>query len=460
MSRPFDQTLSFRGDVTALVAALAPWGPYVLLDDSTGAQRCGYLAVLPDASLQWSRGSGRLKVEGRADQAFAGDPLPAARELLGPQREAPPGAPRFVGGLCGHWGYDLRCAFDDLPDERPADSTLPDLRLWRFPLIIAHDSEALPHALRLFALEDTAPVRERASRIEAALGEVGACSHRGATRVGTRPAVSNLPRADYLTKVGQIREAIRDGEVYQVNLTQRFLLRCEDEPLSVFERLRQLHPAAYAALLVGEGASVLSFSPELFFDVEDAWVTTRPIKGTAARAEDPALDRRRRTALLASEKDRAELAMIVDLMRNDLSRVCEAATVRCREHAVLETMPTVHHLVSTIEGRLAPGQDVFDLLRAAFPGGSITGAPRRRAMEFIESLETLRRGVYTGSIGFLGFDGRACLNIAIRTLVLEDGYARIHGGGGIVIDSDPEAEWAESVVKVKGLLDGLGGVIA
>ena len=204
----------------------------------------------------------------------------------------------------------------------------------------------------------------------------------------------------------------------------------------------------------------MSFSPELFFDVEDAWVTTRPIKGTAARAEDPALDRRRRTALLASEKDRAELAMIVDLMRNDLSRVCEAATVRCREHAVLETMPTVHHLVSTIEGRLAPGQDVFDLLRAAFPGGSITGAPRRRAMEFIESLETLRRGVYTGSIGFLGFDGRACLNIAIRTLVLEDGYARIHGGGGIVIDSDPEAEWAESVVKVKGLLDGLGGVIA
>jgi para-aminobenzoate synthetase component 1 len=214
----------------------------------------------------------------------------------------------------------------------------------------------------------------------------------------------------------------------------------------------------------GSTCAVLSASPELFLDVRGDAVETRPIKGTRPRSADPVVDRAYRSELASSAKDRAELAMIVDLLRNDLGRVCAYGSVRVVTAArsdeaypyVLETLPTVHHLVATLTGQLRPGKDVLDLLRACFPGGSITGAPKVRAMEIIDELEPTGRSVYTGSIGYFGVDGQAAFNIAIRTLIVADGRVHLHTGGGIVADSVPKAEYEETQAKALGLQRALG----
>jgi para-aminobenzoate synthetase component 1 len=217
-----------------------------------------------------------------------------------------------------------------------------------------------------------------------------------------------------------------------------------------------VNPAPFSAYLSFEGVEVLSSSPERFLHVEGRRVETRPIKGTAPRGATVDLDRASAEWLLASSKNRAELAMIIDLMRSDLGRVCETGSITVDRFPELESYASVHQLVATVRARLRRDRSIYDLLRAAFPGGSITGAPKIRAMQIIDELERARRGVYTGSIGYLGFDGTADLNIAIRTIVVANGMAHAHGGGGIVIDSDDETEYEESLLKVRNLLRALG----
>lgn len=275
-------------------------------------------------------------------------------------------------------------------------------------------------------------------------------------RLSGKPFTS-LPREDYLGAVASIREHIRRGEIYQANLCQRFVAPYAGDELELQIRLCHGNPAPHSAFLEVPGFSLASASPETFLRVRSSGrVETLPIKGTRPRAASPDDDRAAARALLHSEKDRAELLMIVDLERNDLGRVCRTGSIRVRELAALRSFPAVHHLVAHIEGQLREGVGVGELLRATFPGGSITGAPKIRAMQVLDRLEPARRGFFTGSLMWFGDDGSMDSSILIRSLEFVHGHVHIGAGGGVVYDSDPEEEWHESNLKAAALAAGLG----
>ena len=267
---------------------------------------------------------------------------------------------------------------------------------------------------------------------------------------------SESTREDYIRKVEKIRELIEAGDCYQVNLSQKFSSIVQHPSDVIYRRLREISPSPFAAYLNLGDAQILSSSPESFLSVDQRHVTTRPIKGTRSRGATADEDSRLVKELEGSEKDRAELLMITDLERSDLGRVCIPGSVRVSELAKVESYPQVHHLVSTIEGDLSEGKDIVDLLRAVFPGGSITGAPKIRAMQIIREIEPHTREVYCGAIGFISSNGKAQFNVAIRTMVIKDGSAHFWSGGGIVADSEPEAEYEEMLTKAKGMMEALG----
>ena len=267
--------------------------------------------------------------------------------------------------------------------------------------------------------------------------------------------VSNFTAASYTSAIDRIKTYIASGDVYQVNLTQRFSTPLPCAPYDLYLRLRERSPAPFAAYLSFGPVQLISSSPERFLTLRGRHVETRPIKGTRPRSADPITDAALAAELLSSEKDRAELLMIVDLERNDLGRVCDFGTVRVDNLWQLESHPTVHHLVSTVSGQLRAGLDIIDCMRASFPGGSITGAPKIRSMEIIDELEPHRRHIYTGAIGYIGFDGNADLNIAIRTITCVANHAYYHVGGGIVWDSDPAAEYQETLDKGRAMHEAL-----
>ena len=267
------------------------------------------------------------------------------------------------------------------------------------------------------------------------------------------PWKSNFTRAEFVERVRLAQQYIASGDIYQVNLSQQFRvsLSHRDPLLALYERLRAVSPAPMAAYLQQGGYEILSSSPETFLRMNGRSIETRPIKGTRPRFTDPELDSRSAFELQTSEKEIAELVMITDLLRNDLGRVCEFGSVKVTELLKHERLEQVHHLVSTVTGELRKGADQLDALQACFPGGSITGAPKKRATEVIAELETVPRGLYTGAIGYLGFNGESQFNIAIRTLE-RDGPALSYGvGAGIVADSDPEMEYQETLQKAEGI---------
>ena len=268
-----------------------------------------------------------------------------------------------------------------------------------------------------------------------------------------------MARADYIHRVERAQEYIAAGDIYQVNLSHRFTAPWEaaNDPFVVYSALRRCSPAPHAAYLSLNGRTVLSSSPELFLEMSGCRIRTRPIKGTRPRRIDPNEDAKSARELIASPKERAELIMITDLERNDLGRVCEFGSITASELLKLERFEQVFHLVSTVEGRLRADVDHGSALRACFPGGSITGAPKKRAMEIIAELEPEPRGLYTGAIGYFGFHGASQFNIAIRTVVIENGLAHFHVGAGIVADSLPAQEWQETLDKAAGLLLAASG---
>jgi para-aminobenzoate synthetase component 1 len=267
---------------------------------------------------------------------------------------------------------------------------------------------------------------------------------------------SSFTHRAYLEEVAKVREYIFAGDIFQANLSQRFEASSQEPPWAFYRRLRAHNPAPFAAFMELPGAAIVSASPERFLHVDPSGhVETRPIKGTRARGFGPEHDAALGQALTESVKDRAENLMIVDLMRNDLSRVCTPGSVRVSELFSLERYATVHHLVSTVVGDLSPGTDALDALRLAFPGGSVTGAPKLRAMEIIAECEPSRRGVYCGSIGYWSVTGALDTNIAIRTAVVRGGRVYFSAGGGIVADSDPEQEYRETLDKARATIDVL-----
>ena len=403
------------------------------------------------------------------------DPFAVARALVSrlDRAPAPMAAPPFLGGLAGFLGYDLGASFERLPAIAPADQDLPPLRLALHDWVVAWDrrdgvawlgGRALDGDQRRLAarLDD---VHARLIGPDRAPGGDGDATPRRSSPGAPFEFRSRLDRAAYEARVEQVREHIARGDLYQANLTRRLETGFDGDPWELYRRLRTGDPSLFSAYLdlsrgqlSGRPRALLSASPEPFLAVDPAGVvSTDPIKGTRPRGRDRAEDRALACELLASPKDRAENVMIVDVLRNDLGRVCRPGSIRVPRLCRLERTATVQHLVSTVTGRLEEDRDVFDLLAASFPGGSITGAPKIRAMEILEGLEPVRRGPYTGAIGWIGPDGAMQTSIAIRTFVADGRRLTLHVGGGITWKSDPAAEWEETVSKARGPLGAIGG---
>ena len=426
--------------------------------------RYSYLAVDPFRVL--TSDGGTVSVDGRpvAGTAFAVLQSELARWRL-PSGWAP--VP-FGGGAVGFLGYGLRRDLERLPDRHPNDLAIPDMVMAFYDLVLAFDR----HERRVWILSsgfpatETAERRSRAqSRLDAVLRRLDAAPPAPADRpVPALAWTAELARTDYLASVSRMLEYIAQGDIFQANFTTRFLAPRPPavSAASLYMALRAASPAPFAAYLgCGDRLGIASVSPERFLQLNpDGRIETRPIKGTRPRSPDREADMMLRQALAVSAKDRAENLMIVDLMRNDIGRVAEIGSITVPSLWEVESFAAVHHLVSSVTGQLRPGLDAVDLLRATFPGGSITGAPKIRAMEIIDELEIAARGVYCGAIAWIGFDGAMDSSIAIRTLTITPGTVAAQAGGGIVADSDPADEYDEMLVKLRPLLNALGKVVA
>ena len=393
------------------------------------------------------------------------DPFATARLALGRlcNRPAAAGAPPFLGGLVGYLGYGLRTTLE--PRLAASDATagrgrspLPDLRLALHDWVVAWDARTGSAYLGGRAANgDDEALQRRLAEVRARLNGVQPAEPRAVPLLA--PFRSSMDRDDFEAGVEAVRTAIERGDIYQANLTRRLTTPFRGNPWPLYRALSVGDPALFAAYLdLGERRAIVSASPEAFLRLDPAGnVRTDPIKGTRRRGHDRASDRRLAADLLASAKDRAENIMIVDVLRNDLGRVCLPGSVRVPRLCRLERTDAVQHLVSTVVGRLNPGRDAFDLLAAAFPGGSITGAPKIRAMELLDTLEPVARGPYTGAAGWIGADGALATSILIRTFIADGQQLSLQVGGGMTWRSDPAQEWDETVAKTAGPLRAIGG---
>jgi para-aminobenzoate synthetase component 1 len=447
--RPIDIAESFR-DLPALV----------LLESARPGRsaRWSYLAADPLEVIDRPSGGSDPFTNLRAQ---------LARMAMGPAGGTGGDRPPFTGGLVGYLGYDLGRRLERLPSIAVDDQDLPVSCWGLYDWVLAFDRRTGAAWLGGRVVDgDTAGLDSRLADVRARLRDL---RPRGPVSAAPEPPTelgfhSGIRRAEFLDRVESVRDAIARGEIYQANLSRRLETPFDGDPWLLYRRLRTGDPALFSGYLdlgvgrAGGPRAVVSASPEPFLAVSaDGRVTSDPIKGTRPRGTDRAADRALARELLASDKDRAENVMIVDVLRNDLGRVCSAGTVRVPRLCRLERTAAVQHLVSTVTGRLAPGRDAFDLLAAAFPGGSITGAPKIRAMELLERLEPVRRGPYTGSLGWIGPDGAMRTSILIRTFVADGRRLTLHVGGGVTWRSDPVAEWDETVAKAAGPLGAIGG---
>ena len=369
----------------------------------------------------------------------------------------------FTGGAVGYLSYDLCHFIERLPGQALDDLKLPECYFGFYDLVLAFDNLEG----KAYIVSTGFPELEEARRIKRAQGrldEVKAKLYHSPIRE-MPPALmpsfepvslrGNFAHQEYVAAVEKARQYIIAGDIFEVNLSQRFEAELTIPPDELYLRLRQINPAPFASYLGFDELQVVSASPERFLRLKGDWAQTRPIKGTRPRGKTREADEALASELKTSLKDRAENIMIVDLERNDLGRVCRFGSVRVTELARLEVFPTVFHLTSTVVGRLKEGKNGIDLLKATFPGGSITGAPKVRAMEIIDELEPTKRSVYTGGIGYLGFNGDLDLNIAIRTFLVKGRKAYFQVGGAVVYDSDPEAEYQETLDKGRALVEAL-----
>jgi len=440
--------------------------PGVFFLDSGGENRrlarWSFLGSAPRLTLSGTL-EGLHETSTRGARFIGGNPLDLFRREISSHRleEVDDDAPPFTGGAVGFFGYDLKHLIERLPFGAVRDTKIPDLHFSFYDAFLAYnhiagewwavalDAEGgrtiggkrvSDELARLARLAETAPPAQAPAMRKRYDGEV----------------TSNFTREEYLRAVERTKEYIAAGDIFQVNLSQRLRTRLAAPPEELYRALRAINPAPFAAYLAWDDWAIASASPERYLLLADDHVWTRPIKGTRKRTGEAEVDKALRAELLASEKDRAELVMIMDLERNDLGRVCEYGSVRVTEAVTLEEHPTIFHLVGTVEGDLHEDKNAIDLVKASFPGGSITGAPKVRAMEIIDELEPTARNLYTGAIGYLGFDGAMDLNIVIRTFLVTGDRATFQIGGGIVADSDPTGEYEETLHKGRALLDAMG----
>jgi len=481
---------SFRALAAALHADASGWGPHPWLLESTLATpplgRFSFAGADPWCTWRSFGEATELEVRravypdlgfGPGRRSLAGHPLELLRRfLVASSDECPEHAPPFCGGALGVFGYELGGWLEKLPPPPPDDvglPCLPDLALLFVDRVLAFDHldrrlfacgtgfGASAGEARANAAAAARALRERvAPHLDAALDAGAALSLFSLDELDALGATLDVSRgfdeASYAKTVQRILEEIGEGNVYQACLTQRLEVPWRGDPFALHEALGRLSPAPFAACVSLPGADVVSSSPERFLRVGgDRWVESRPIKGTRPRGRDVGEDARLRAELAHSEKDLAENVMIVDLVRNDLGRVCEIGSVHVPELRVIERYATVFQMVSTIRGRLRPECDALDAVAASFPPGSMTGAPKIAAMSLLARLEPCRRGFYSGALGWLDVRGGADLSVLIRAAILREGRAFVHAGGGVVADSDPHGEWRESMDKARALLAAL-----
>ena len=419
------------------------------LDSGMSHDRLGRYSYIGFEPFMVFRSKGRaVEVirDGKTENIEA-NPFDVLEGLLEDYRVEGTGLP-FSGGAVGFFGYDLKDVLYDLPQLAEDDIKMWDCVLGFYDSVLVFDHPGKKWYLTECGLTD----RDYRAEIEKACEFPGGMAENSGGFEGYK---SNFKKEEYLRTVEGVKEYIAAGDIYQANLSQRLEAGIDIEPWSLYKRLRVINPAPFAAFLGFGDIAVVSASPERFFRVDGRRIETRPIKGTRPRGGDSEEDKDLEKELLASEKDKAEHVMIVDLERNDLGKVCEFGSVKVSEFEVIEGYSTVFQMVSTVEGILREDVSQVNCLRAMFPGGSITGAPKVRAMEIIEELEPTKRGLYTGSIGYLGFNGNIDLSIVIRTFLVRDNGAYFQVGGGIVADSSPEAEYQETMDKARALIEAL-----
>ncbi|SEF98437.1 aminodeoxychorismate synthase, subunit I [Marinobacterium lutimaris] len=449
--------LPYPLDAQAAFTRIRDLGDPVLLDSAQPESdprfgRYDIIAAAPDVLVRYTRGRTEVRRKGLWNSVES-DPINLLKSLnseiaLGENSGLP-----FCGGLIGHFSYDLGRAFEALPSPAEDDLALPEMRVGRYLWAVVIDHQQSTSQLVAHPQADGLQV-EAVHRLLLAEAD----DHLSKTTPFhlVSDFESNLPRPKYMDAFNRVQDYILAGDCYQINLTQRFSARCEGDPFHAYRALRKRATTPFSAYMESGSDAILSLSPERFLKVsDDGEVETRPIKGTRPRGGNETEDQAFIDELKQSEKDRSENLMIVDLLRNDLGKVCEAGSISVPELFAIETYPNVHHLVSAVTGKLAEGYTSLDLLKHCFPGGSITGAPKIRAMQIIDELEPHRRGVYCGSIGYFSAAGGMDTSICIRTLLVENGRVYCSAGGGIVADSVGDEEYQESFDKVNNLLETL-----
>ena len=432
-----------------------------LLESVTGGERLGRYSFLGvgDREVVTAHGSEVVVENGGVTGERADDPLDVVRRRLGAGRVARvPGLPLLVGGAVGYVGYESASGFERVPRHDVDELDVPDLAFMFADVVVAFD-----HARRV--MQVIAPVRPGGApelAYNRALGRIDSYLRRidagpSAAELGAVGVTVDVPlephtsHDEFIVQVEQAKEHIAAGDIFQVVLSQRFSAPYDGDGLDLYRVLRAVNPSPYMFYIRTRDATLVGSSPEPLVRVEGDEVLTRPLAGTRPRGVDAGEDGRLRAELLADEKERAEHVMLVDLGRNDLGRVCVPGTVRVDELMEVEYYSHVMHIVSNVTGTLAPDRDAFDALRATFPAGTVSGAPKVRAMEIIRELEPAARGPYAGTVGYVGLDGAMDMCITIRTFVLAGGRAYLQSGAGIVADSDPEREYEECLHKARAL---------
>lgn len=477
--------LAGRGNTIPLYAeidpALTPCAAYgrirggdysFLLESGRIDQKIGrYSYCGADPSLVLRSNGRRVEIEsGRGVNVFEGDPVERLRSLFDGARWVAPEEPEAAAAMAGYSGgavglisYDARLLFEELPDSNPDDIGTPDF------LFVMNDAfTVFDHAAGRTLAVATAHT-DGGGNLQAAYDTAAAALHRLASRLADAKASrsyekyrgllsdvrSNCSQGEYENMARRAKEYIAAGDIYQANLSQRLSVETDAPPYELYKILLEINPSPFGGILEFNGFNVVGSSPERLVLVDGDRVETRPIAGTRRRGKDFKEDRSLSAELILNEKERAEHIMLVDLERNDIGRVCGFGSVHVDELMVVEKYSHVIHIVSNVAGRLNGGRDRFDVIRAVFPGGTITGVPKVRCMEIIDELENVRRGLYTGSIGYVSYNGVMDLNIVIRTFVMKDGLAHVQVGAGIVADSDPEFEYHETMHKAQAALSAL-----
>ncbi len=455
--------LQYTPDSTVLFEKIAHEEWAIFLDSAKPQGQYGRYDIIvarPMMTITTLNNRTFISQHGDSTSSIEDDPFAVLKRVMEPYLNQPKGElihHPFSGGAVGYFGYDLARYLEKLPNTAQNDAHIPEMSIgiYDWALVVDHREQCTylvsqghnPHTkavwqdlCRLF--DGSATSIENKKSVNSTTSTLKLLS----------AITSNMDLPFYAQAFNKIKRYIFDGDCYQVNLAQRFSVKAEGDAWLAYKKLREISPAPFMAYMNLPKIQVLSGSPERFLQITDKHVETRPIKGTRPRADDAEQDATNAKELVESVKDQAENLMIVDLLRNDISKNCEVGSVKANNLFSLQSFANVHHLVSTVTGSLAKDKTAIDLLSGCFPGGSITGAPKLRAMEIIEELEPHRRGLYCGSIGYIGFDGNMDTNIAIRTMVYADNEISFYAGGGIVADSEMAKEYKETWDKASSML--------